>query len=93
MQLVKILLLAAFISFVLAFFDEESQHEGIKAFIEPAVIVLILILNAVVGVWQVREAVACVPVSHTVLAGACVRAEQATPSFAFSFVSLLCVGE
>ncbi len=52
----QILLLAAGISFVLAYIEEGSHEEGIRAYIEPLVIVLILILNAVVGVWQESNA-------------------------------------
>lgn len=43
-------------SFALAYFEEGSKSEGIRAYIEPGVILLILALNAFVGVWQESNA-------------------------------------
>ncbi|EEF29563.1 calcium-transporting atpase 4, endoplasmic reticulum-type, putative [Ricinus communis] len=55
--LVRILLAAAIISFVLAWYDgEEGGEMEITAFVEPLVIFLILIVNAVVGIWQESNA-------------------------------------
>ncbi|MBA0704352.1 hypothetical protein Golax_016617 [Gossypium laxum] len=56
-MLVKILLVAAFISFILAYMHgSESEESGFEAYVEPFVIVLILVLNAIVGVWQETNA-------------------------------------
>lgn len=54
--LLQILLGSAIVSFLLAYFGGEHEEEGLRAFVEPIVIVLILILNAAVGVWQESNA-------------------------------------
>ncbi|XP_022997896.1 calcium-transporting ATPase 1, endoplasmic reticulum-type-like [Cucurbita maxima] len=55
--LVRILLAAAVVSFVLAWYDgEEGGEMEITAFVEPIVIFLILIVNAIVGIWQENNA-------------------------------------
>jgi len=56
--LVKILLAAAALSFGLAFFEGYSSGKELNRsdFVEPFVILLILVLNAIVGVWQEHNA-------------------------------------
>lgn len=56
--LVRILLAAAVVSFFLAWYDGQAAEgeKDITAFVEPIVIFLILILNAIVGVWQENNA-------------------------------------
>ena len=54
-MLVKILLAAAAVSFGLAMLEEQKNDE-ISPYVEPAVILIILILNAIVGVWQESNA-------------------------------------
>ncbi|KAJ8464825.1 hypothetical protein OPV22_027377 [Ensete ventricosum] len=57
--LVRILLAAAVVSFLLAWYDGDrggGGEAGLTAFVEPLVIFLILVVNAVVGVWQENNA-------------------------------------
>lgn len=50
----QILLLAAAVSFGISLFEDSEEEKGIGHFIEPLVIIFILVLNATVGVWMVR---------------------------------------
>jgi Ca2+-transporting ATPase len=54
--LVRILLGAAVVSFLLTYFDESDDDQGFLAYVEPLVILLILVANAIVGMWQESSA-------------------------------------
>jgi len=52
--LVRILLLAAIVSFIIAVTGD--GEEGITAYVEPFVILTILVVNAVISIWQDQNA-------------------------------------
>jgi Ca2+-transporting ATPase len=54
--LVRILLAAAVVYFVLAWYGGQKGTDKMTPFVEPLVIFLILIVNAIVGVWQESNA-------------------------------------
>lgn len=72
----QILLLAALVSFAIAYFEGAAAEEGLRAYIEPVVILAILVLNAIVGVWQVGRRRACAGAGADRSDRACSRAPR-----------------
>lgn len=58
-RLVQILLFVAFFSAIFSYYehlDVETTNSWVQSFIEPIIILTILVLNAAVGVWQEKSA-------------------------------------
>lgn len=53
---VQVLLIAALVSFALALNEAPSDGNAVEQYVEPFVILLILVINAFIGVWQESDA-------------------------------------
>jgi len=73
-RLVQILLVVAVISGIFSFMELQQGHDGmsmLQAFVEPLVILSILVLNAAVGVWQGQSALESLQALQTMQPSLC----------------------